>query len=178
MRKIFTVAAFALFGMLTASNLSAYSYDSWKFEPTVGPTIGVHNWGGHQFSMNLKVGKGDMWGGMVGFSFGGANSAQIKLAVVFDYPFYLTLDDRENDFAIGPTVDVGPKFGFGNVGSAVDFLNIGFGLRTAYRFTDKFGVVAELVHFSMSFVQWVSGAGTSGNFAMAYDMRLGVFLMF
>ena len=177
MKKLFTVVAFVLFGMLIASNLSAYSYDSWKFEPTVGPTLGLRNWGGHQFSMNLKLAKGDMWGGMMGFSFAGANKAQIKLALVFDYPFYLTFD-KANDFAIGPTVDVGPKFGFGNVGTAVDFFNLGFGVRTAYRFNDRFGVVAELFHLSMSFVQWVSGVGTNGNFALAYDIRAGIFLMF
>ena len=177
MRKILAITAFAVVGFLSASNLHAYSNDSWKFEPTVGPTIDIHNWGGSQFTMNLKVGKGDMWSGLMGLSFAGANKAQIKLGIVFDYPFYLTFS-KPKDFAIGPTVDAGPKFGFGNIGTAIDFMNIGFGARTAYKINDKFGVVADLVHFTMSFAGWVKGAGTNTGFSMAYDMQFGVFYLF
>ncbi len=176
MKKLFTVALFVCFGIILSSNVNAYSYDKWKIEPTVGPVIDVHNWGGTQFAMNVKVGKGDMWSGLMGLSFAGANTMQVKLGVVFDYPFYFTFS-KANDFAFGPTFDVGPKFGFGN-GTKIDFLNMGFGARTAYRINDKFGVVADLVHFSMSFVGWASGAGVNSGFAMAYDMQFGVFYLF
>ena len=176
MRKILAITAFAVVGFLSASNLHAYSNDSWKFEPTVGPVIGIHNWGGNQFAMDLKLGKGDMWSGLMGLAFAGANKVQIKLGVVFDYPFYFTFS-KSKDFSVGPTVDVGPRFGFGNF-TAIDFFNIGFGARTTYKFNDKFGVVADLAHFTMSFVGWAKGAGVNSGFIMAYDMKFGIMYMF
>ncbi|MEI6080063.1 MAG: hypothetical protein WCQ53_05475 [bacterium] len=178
MKKFLTVAAFMAVGMLSAANLFASSsYDSWRIEPTVGPTIDIHNWGGTQFSMNVKVGKGENWSGLMGFAFGGLNKAQIKIGAAFDYPFYFTFSKSE-DFAVGPTADAGMKFGFGNIGTTIDFFNLGFGCRTAYRITDDFGVVADLVHFSMSFVGWASGAGVNSGFRMAYDMQFGIFYLF
>jgi hypothetical protein len=184
MRKFFVVAAFAMFATANAYAYSdAYAgsgadADKWKLEPTIGPTIGIDNWGGTQFSMNVKVGKGENWSGLVGLNFGGANAAQIKLGIVFDYPFYLKFSE-ENDFSIGPTVDAGLKFGAGGGrGTSVDFLNIGFGCRTAYRINEVFGVVADLLHFQTSFVGWTKGAGVNSGFAMAYDMQLGIFYLF
>jgi hypothetical protein len=183
MKKFIVVAVFA---MLATANAYAYSdayagsggEARWKLEPTIGPTIGMHNWGGTQFTMNTKVGKWENWSGLLGLSFGGANSAQIKLGVVFDYPFYLTFD-KENDFAIGPTADAGIKFGAGGgLGTSIDFFNLGFGLRTAYRINDVFGVVADLVHFTTSYVVWTKGVGVNSGFAMAYDLQMGIFYLF
>ena len=93
-------------------------------------------------------------------------------------PFYFTFS-KAKDFSVGPTFDAGMRFGFGGNGATmIDFLNLGFGCRTTYQFTDKFGVVADLVHFSMSFVGWASGAGVNTGFRMAYDMQFGIFYLF
>ncbi|MEI6080038.1 MAG: hypothetical protein WCQ53_05350 [bacterium] len=176
MKKFFIGAIFAALAT-TASLYADTDPNLWKLEPTIGPTMDLHNWGGNQFSMNVKVGKGENWSGLVGLNFGGANAAQIKLGLVYDYPFYLTFS-KTNDFAIGPTADAGIKFGAGGGrGSSVDFLNLGFGLRTAYKIKDNFGVVADLVHFTTSFVGWTNGAGVNSGFAMAYDMQFGIFYM-
>jgi hypothetical protein len=177
MRRLFLV--FSVLGLLAASGLEARGYkDSWKFEGLIGPNIDMKDWGGHQFGMDLKLGKGDILSGLLGFAFGGLNSAQIKLGLAIDIPFYFTFS-KPNDFAMGPSFDVGPRFGFGGAaGTGIDFLNIGFGLRTAYKISNSFGVVANLIHFSTSFVAWNSNAGVNSNFAMAYDMRFGVFYLF
>jgi hypothetical protein len=179
MKKLLAVVAFATVALLVSGNASAnVNKNEWKFEPTLGPAIDIHNWGGHQFALNLKIGKGDFFNYLMGFSFAGANSAQIKLGGAIDIPFYLTFS-KKGDFSVGPTFDFGPKFGFGGgVGTAIDFMNIGFGCRTTYQFNDSFGVVADLAHFSMSFATWVKGAGVNTGFAMAYDMQFGVFLLF
>jgi len=179
MKKLFAVFAFAAVAFLASSNLSAaIDKNDWKFEPTLGPVIDIHNWGGTQFAMNFKIGKGDFFNYLMGMSFAGANRVQLKFGVAIDLPFYFTFS-KNNDFSVGPTFDAGPKFGFGSpVGTAIDFMNIGFGCRTTYQFTDSFGVVADLVHFSMSFATWVKGAGINTGFAMAYDMQFGVFLLF
>lgn len=179
MKKLFAVVALATVAMLLSSNASAaISKDDWKFESTLGPTIDMKDWGGHQFTMNEKIGKGDFFSYLLGLSFGGMNSAQIKLGVNFDIPFYFTFS-KNKDFSVGPTFDVGMKFGFGGLaGTNIDFLNIGFGCRTTYQFTNNFGVVADLVHFTTSFVGWQKGAGVNSGFRMAYDMQLGVFLLF
>jgi hypothetical protein len=175
MKKLFLV--FSVLSLLAASNVEARGYkDSWKFEGLIGPNIGLRNWNGHQFGMDLKLGKGDILSGLLGFAFGGANSAQIKLGIAVDIPFYFTFS-KPNDFAIGPSFDAGPRFGFGG-GTAIDFLNIGFGLRTAYKINNCFGVVANLIHFSTSFVGWASGQGVNSAFVMAYDMRFGIFYLF
>lgn len=173
MKKIFTVTAFALFGMLAASNLSAYSYDEWKFEPTVAPLIGIKN-ADTRFGLNLKLGK-EWLGGQLGFAFGGTPSVIIKPGIVVDLPFYLTFS-KANDFTFGPTFDAGPAFAFSG-GTAIDFFDIGLGFRTAYRFSDSFGVVAELVHFTMGFARWISGVGFDSTFCMTYDIKLGIFWM-
>ena len=177
MKKLFVVLS--VLGLFAASALEAKSYEnSWRFEGLVGPNIDLRNWGGTQFGMDLKLGKGDMLSGLLGFAFGGANSVQMKLGVNIDIPFYFTFS-KPRDFAVGPTFDAGPRFGFGGgLGTSIDFLNLGFGVRTAYKINDSFGVVANLIHFSMSFVGWASGAGVNSNFAMAYDMRFGVFYLF
>ncbi len=177
MKKILVLGLLSFLAFSFSSKLEARSYaNSWKFEGLLGPNIGLKDWGGHQFGMDFKIGKGDMLSGLMGFAFGGANSAQIKMGIAFDIPFYFTFSKR-NDFAVGPTFDVGPRFGLGR-GTAIDFLNIGFGVRTAYKITDTFGVVAHLAHFTMSFVGWAKGAGVNTGFAMAYDMRFGAFLLF
>ena len=178
MKIFFAAVAFAL---LMTANLYADTHTSsglWKLEPTIGPTIDIHRWGGSQFTTNIKIGKGENWSGLLGLSFGGANAAQVKFGVVYDYPFYVTFSE-EDDFAIGPTVDAGIRFGAGgNQGASVDFFNLGYGLRTAYRINDRFGVVANLLHFTTSFVGWTRGAGINSGFAMAYDMQLGIYYMF
>ena len=173
MKKLLTV--FTLVFISVGAN-AAISDKDWKFEPTVGPNIGLKDWGGHQFAMNLKLGKGDMLSGLMGFAFAGANKAQIKLGVAVDVPFYFTFA-KKDDFSVGPTFDVGPKFGFGNA-TMIDFLNLGFGCRTTYQINKSFGVVANLVHFTTSFVNWVDGAGVNSRFAIAYDMQFGIFYLF
>jgi len=175
MKKFIIVAVFAI---LATANLCAEPNPTlWKIEPTIGPNIDLHSWGGNQFAIDTKIGKGENWSGLVGLNFGGANAVQLKLGAAFDYPFYLTFSDsRPKDFAIGPTFDAGMKFGGGR-GASVDFLNLGFGLRTAYQIYDNFGVVANLIHFTTSFVGWRSGAGVNTNFAMAYDMRVGIYYL-
>lgn len=179
MKRFFAVTILAATALLASSNLSAaISKNDWKFESTLGPTIDMKDWGGHQFTMNFKIGKGDFFNYLMGLSFAGCNRAQIKLGVAIDIPFYFTFSKKE-DFSVGPTFDAGPRFGFGSpVGTSIDFMNIGFGARTTYQFTDSFGVVANLVHFTMSFASWVKGAGVNSGFVMAYDMQLGVFLLF
>jgi hypothetical protein len=178
MKRLFAVVAFATVAFLVSNNASAaIDQNEWKFEPTVGPAIDVHNWGGTQFDMNLKLGKGDMFNYLLGLDFAGVNKAQIKLGVAIDIPFYFTFS-KNKDFSVGPTFDAGPRFGFGNVGTTIDFFNLGFGCRTTYQFTNTFGVVADLVHFSMSFANWLKGAGVNTGFSMAYDMQFGVFLLF
>lgn len=179
MKRLFAVMTFATVAFLASSNLSAaIDKNDWKFEPTLGPAIDIHNWGGHQFDMNFKIGKGDFFNYLLGLDFVGANRAQVKIGVTFDIPFYFTFS-KNKDFSVGPTFDVGPKFGFGSpAGTDIDFFNVGFGCRTTYQFTNSFGVVADLVHFSMSFVNWIKGVGVNTGFAMAYDMQFGVFLLF
>jgi hypothetical protein len=182
MKKSFLIFVFVMFatGSLCAESGyepgSSYNSDSWRIEPTIGPTLDIHNWGGSQFSIETKIGKGEHWSGLAGLEFGGANTVQIKLGAAYDSPFYVTFSEP-NDFAIGPTVDAGMKFGAGR-GASIDFFNIGFGLRTAYRIKGNFGVVADLVHFTTSFVTWRNGAGFNGNFAMAYDMKFGIYYLF
>jgi len=173
MKKVLLVLAAIL---VCGSASATINSNEWKFEPTVGPVLGIHNWGGNQFGMNFKIGKGENLSGLFGMAFDGLNNVQLKLGASYDFPFYFTFS-KNNDFSVGPTVDAGLRFGFGK-GTAIDFLNIGFGCRTAYQITDSFGVVADLVHFSMSFVGWQSGSGVHSNFAMAYDMQFGVFLLF
>jgi len=179
MKKLFAVVAFATVAMLASNSASAaIGKDQWKFESTLGPTIDLHNWGGSQFAMNFKIGKGDFFNYLMGLSFAGANSMQLKLGVAVDLPYYFTFS-KNKDFSVGPTFDAGPRFGFGGgLGTMIDFMNLGFGCRTTYQFTNKFGVVADLIHFTMSFANWVKGAGVSSGFAMAYDMQFGVFYLF
>ncbi len=180
MKKLFAVVALATVAMLlTSSNASAaISKDDWKFESTLGPTIDMKDWGGHQFTMNQKLGTGDFFSFLLGMSFGGANSAQLKLGGAIDIPFYFTFS-KNKDFSVGPTFDAGIRFGFGGgLGTMIDFLNLGFGCRTTYQLTNSFGIVADLVHFTMSFANWVSGVGVNTGFAIAYDMQLGIFLLF
>jgi hypothetical protein len=178
MKKLFAVVALATVAMLVSGSASAeISKNEWKFESTLGPTIDVHNWGGHQFSLNEKLGKGDFFSYLLGMSFGGANSAQFKLGGAIDIPFYFTFS-KSKDFSVGPTFDAGMKFGFGGIGTTIDFLNLGFGCRTTYQFTKSFGVVADLLHFTMSFVGWNSNGGFNHGFAMAYDMQFGIFYLF
>ena len=179
MKKLFAVVALATVAMLASSNASAaISKNDWKFESTFGPTIDMKDWGGHQFSLNEKIGKGDFFSYLLGMSFGGMNSAQFKLGGVIDIPFYFTFS-KAKDFSVGPTFDAGMKFGFGGLaGTTIDFLNLGFGCRTTYQFTNKFGVVADLLHFTMSFVGWSSAAGVASGFSMAYDMQFGIFYLF
>ncbi len=175
MKKI--LLALAVVFVCTSANAAVGSND-WKFESTLGPVIDVHDWGGTQFGMNFKIGKGDGLSGLFGMAFAGANSAQFKLGVAYDIPFYFTFS-KNKDFSVGPTFDAGMRFGFGGgAGTAIDFLNLGFGCRTTYQISNSFGVVADLIHFSMSFVGWNKGAGTSSNFAMAYDMQFGIFYLF
>ncbi len=173
MKKVLLVLAAVL--MCGFASATTISNNDWKFEPTVGPVIGIHNWG-NQFGMNFKIGKGDNLSGLFGVAFGGLNNAQIKLGASYDFPFYFTFS-KANDFSVGPTVDAGIRFGFGKI-TAIDFFNLGFGCRTSYQITNTFGVVADLAHFSTSFVGWVKGNGVDANFAMAYDMQFGVFLLF
>ena len=177
MKKLVLISMLVCMGFAVSSSAEARHYDRWKLEGLLGPNIDVRQWGGHQFAMDLKFGKGDMLSGLLGFAFGGVNSAQIKLGLAVDIPFYFTFS-KPNDFAVGPTFNAGPKFGFGRIGTAIDFMNIGFGVRTAYRITDSFGVVAKLANFSMSFAGWARGAGVNTGFSMAYDMRFGVFYLF
>jgi len=174
MKKILVLVVFA---MLATANLFAFESRPWKLEPTIGPTIDLHDRGGSQFSMDVKLGKGENWSGLLGLNFGGANAAQVKFGIVYDYPFYLTFSEA-NDFAIGPTADAGIRFGAGgDAGASVDFLNLGFGLRTAYKIYDNFGVVANLVHFTTSYVGWTKSTGVNGGFSMAYDMRFGIYYL-
>lgn len=174
MKKILLV----LGAVLVCSSANAAVSDSdWKFESTLGPVIDIKDWGGTQFGMNFKIGKGDGLSGLFGMAFGGINDAQFKIGAAYDIPFYFTFS-KAKDFSVGPTFDAGMRFGFGGVGTMIDFLNLGFGCRTTYQISDSFGVVADLVHFSMSFVGWAKGAGVDSNFAMAYDMQFGIFYLF
>jgi len=179
MKKLLAVVALATVAILASSEASAaINKNDWKFESTLGPTINMKDWGGHQFSMNFKLGKGDFFNYLMGLSFAGANAATLKLGVAIDLPYYFTFS-KNKDFSVGPTFDAGPRFGFGgDLGTMIDFMNIGFGCRTTYQFTNSFGVVADLVHFTMSFANWVKGVGTNSGFAMAYDMQFGVFYLF
>ena len=187
MKKILMLTLVAMFATINLYAESGSDYnsdynsnpnrDTWKIEPLLGPTIDIDSWGGSQFSIDTKIGKGENWSGLVGLNFGGANAVQLKLGAVFDYPFYLTFS-KTNDFAIGPTFDAGMRFGAGGGrGTYIDFLNLGFGLRTAYKINNNFGVVANLVHFTTSFVGWTNGAGVTSHFAMAYDMRFGIYYL-
>lgn len=180
MKKLFAIVALATVAMLVAPSDASAAIDknAWKFESTLGPTIDMKDWGGHQFSLNEKLGKGDFFNYLFGMSFGGANAAQFKFGVAFDLPFYFTFS-KAKDFSVGPTFDAGMKFGFGGaLGTAIDFLNLGFGCRTTYQLTNSFGIVADLVHFTMSFVGWSKAAGVNSGFAMAYDMQFGIFYLF
>lgn len=175
MKKIFLAVSAAL---ICSSASAAINSNDWKLESTLGPVIGIRNWGGTQFGMNFKIGKGgDGLSGLFGMAFAGLNDAQFKLGVAYDIPFYFTFSNHD-DFSIGPTFDAGMRFGFGGVGTAIDFFNIGFGCRTTYQFNSSFGVVADLVHFTTSYVGWFKGAGVEADFAMAYDMQFGIFYLF
>lgn len=171
MKKLILVSSLVLFAC--SANAAMKSTD-WKFEPTLGPSLGIKN-SSHRFGMNFKVGQ-ENWGYQLGMAFGGTPKVLFKPAVVFDYPFYFTFS-KKNDFAVGPTANAGPVFGFSG-GTAVDFINIGIGVRTAYQITDSFGVVAELFNMDMGFVQWAKGQGVSGNFTLTYNMKFGVFMLF
>ncbi|MBN1115247.1 MAG: hypothetical protein JXA66_07895 [Oligoflexia bacterium] len=175
MKKLLAVFLFVLTGMafMPVANAAICDEDEWKFEPTLGPSIGIRGYP-HQFAMNFKIGK-EMMGANLTMAVG-SGTFMIRPAFVVDVPFYLTLAEDE-DFSIGPTADVGPTFSVRGI-KAVTFIDLGFGARTTYQFTDNFGVVAELIHFTMSFVGWASGAGVNGGFAMSYDMKFGVFLTF
>jgi len=171
MKKLFLVMAVAL---VSATASAAISENLWKFEPTLGPVIGIRNWGGTQFGMNFKIGKGgDGFSGLLGMAFACANNAQFKLGAAYDIPFYFTFS-KKDDFSVGPTFDAGMRFGFGKT-TMIDFLNLGFGCRTTYQITNNFGIVADLVHFTTSFVDWVKGVGVDSDFLMAYDMQFGIF---
>ncbi|MFH1223306.1 MAG: hypothetical protein V1647_03065 [Pseudomonadota bacterium] len=172
MKKIFAVVVFAL--VASTASAAMMSSDQWKFEPTIGPMIGIKNMD-HRFAMNFKMGK-EMIGGQLSMAFLGTPKVLIRPAFTFEYPFYFTFS-KSKDFALGPTVDVGPSFGFSGA-TAISFFDIGFGVRTAYQITNTFGVVAELFHMTMSFARWVSGVGTSSTFALTYDIKLGVFWLF
>jgi hypothetical protein len=168
MKKL--LIALAVFG--SAALNAAVDEDTWKFEPTIGPGINIRNYS-NQFDVNLKMGK-EMFGFSLDSSFG--SSISFKPTVTFDYPFYLTLD-KSDDFAVGPTADLGPSF-YVDSPRAIDFFEVGMGVRVAYQINDNFGVVAVPVHFSMSFLRWVSGgSGFNANFNMSYDMKFGVYLL-
>ena len=70
MKRLFAVVTFAMIAFFASNNASAaIDKDEWKFEPTVGPAIDLHNWGGTQFDMNFKFGKGDMFNYLFGLDF-------------------------------------------------------------------------------------------------------------
>lgn len=166
MKKLLVLCSFVA---LAASSAFAGS-DDWQFESTLGPSIGVHN-AAHNFMLEPRIGKEYIKGGL-GMYFG--NLVAFRPHVAVDLPFYLSLANSD-DFIIGPTFDAGLLFNF-KTATSIDFFNLGFGLKTAYKFSDTFGVIFVPVHFMMSFVQWVSGVGTGTGFAMTYDIKFGVFL--
>jgi len=172
MKKILAVVAFAL--LTSSAAYATMSSDQWKFEPTVGPMLGIKNVD-HRFGMNFKMGK-EMFGAQLSMAFAGTPKVMIRPAFTFEYPFYFTFS-KKNDFALGPTADAGPSFGFSG-STVVDFMDIGLGVRTAYQFTDTFGVVAELFHMTMGFARWVSGTGTNTTFCLTYDIKVGVYFLF
>lgn len=48
MKRLFAVVAFATVAFLVSNNASAaIDKNDWKFEPTVGPAIDIHNWAEH-----------------------------------------------------------------------------------------------------------------------------------
>jgi hypothetical protein len=153
-------------------NLNAAGDESWKFEPTIGPGIGIRNYE-HQFDMNLKFGK-ENWGGTL--DFGLASTVSIRPAVTFDYPFYISID-KSHDFSVGPTFSAGPSFLVSGNAKGIDFAEFGVGLRLSYLINDNFGVVCVPAHLSMSFLRWLSGPGFDADFNMSYDMKFGVFLL-
>lgn len=175
MKKIFAIFAFVGVGLLLAGDLSAsmMSSNEWKFEPTVGPMIGLKNLD-HRFAANFKMGK-EMFGGELDMAFAGTPKVLIRPAFTFDYPFYFTFS-KKSDFALGPSFDVGPTFGFSGA-TTIDFFDIGIGVRTAYQITKNFGVVADLFHMTMGFARWISGGGTNTTFTLSYDIKFGVFLL-
>ena len=165
MKKLLIV--FAMFAS-TAVFAGPTSDAAWKFEPTIGPGIGIRGYA-HQFDINLKFGK-ENWGGTMDWSF--ANGVTTKLAVVYDYPFYISLD-KSDDFSVGPTADAGILIGVQNFFMAIP--EIGFGARLSYQLNDNFGVVFVPIHLSMNFfsINTVDNFG----FRMSYDMKFGVFLL-
>lgn len=171
MKKLLVVSML----FLSFSAYSAIEPDDWKFEPTLGPGIGISN-SATTFNINLKIGKDDM-NGLLDFRFRSGFVA-IRPAFVYDIPFYFTFV-KDEDFSIGPTFDVGPGFGFGGGVTLIDFFDIGFGARATYEITESFGVVFEPMHFTMGFVRWGSGGvGIDTSFVMTYDLKFGVYLLF
>ena len=61
MRKILLVSVFVMFATATLYAESGYepgsryNSDSWRIEPTIGPTLDIHNWGGSQFSIETNI---------------------------------------------------------------------------------------------------------------------------
>ena len=166
MKKLLVVVT-----LLASASVFAAS-DDLVFEPTVGPSIGIHN-AGHNFLLEPRIG----WE-MIKFGLGMylGNSVAFRPHIAVDIPFYLSLAESD-DFGIGPTFDAGPSFNVKGT-KFIDFMQIGFGLKTTYRFMDNFGVVFVPVHMGMSFAGWTSGAGAGAGFAMVYDLKFGVFLEF
>ena len=89
MRKLFAILFIATLGLTLTPNLNAaIDEDAWKFEPTVGPLIGIRNFN-HRFGLHLKMGK-ENFSGLLSVAFGGTPNVLIRPAFVFDLPFYFT----------------------------------------------------------------------------------------
>lgn len=174
MKKILFVSLLAL--ICFSADAALVQTGDWKFEPTLGPSIGVKS-ADTRFGMNFKVGR-ENWGYQLSMAFGGTPGVLLRPAIVYDLPYYFTFSSsRKNDFSVGPTFSVGPILGFKGA-TMIDFLTISFGARTTYQFSKRFGAVAELINFNMGFVRWISGVGINTNFTITYDMKFGIFMLF
>ena len=147
------------------------------FQVVLGPMINVKDWGPNQFSVGAAFGGKYIRLGL-GYAHTGSFNAY-RPYLLLDIPFTLANIGSQGSIAIGPTVDVGPSFGFINGQKVIDIMMVGFGLDIKFYFNKMVGVSLSPIHFSDSFANYTTGGtGWTKGYRMSYDLLFSLLLRF
>jgi len=141
----------------------------------VGPMVNIKDWGPNQFFIGAAFGGKYMRLGL------GYARASTTLGTMNSYRPFLLIDVpfTFGSFAIGPTLDIGPSFGFVGGQKVVDVMMIGFGLDIKWYFNNMVGIALSPIHFSNSFANYTTGGtGWTKGYKMSYDLLFSFILRF
>ncbi len=172
MKRLITLSVLTV-ALLFSSTARAES----QFELLFGPRFDVKNsarmfavggaFGGKYVKFGFNYSHANV--NNVGFSF-------IKPYLMIDIPFGFNIGSS-TEMRIIPTVDFGPEIGFAAGQKSIDFIVLGFGLKTQIFFSETFGVGITPFHLSNSFASYTSGGiGVVRQTRITYDLYFSLLM--